>query len=263
MTDYFRPDYTPEWFHLESYEPLKDVGRVRLQEIIRGKSILYHWETFLFKRGDSLQIDDGSSAAFKRFVDIEFLRSLPIDTAELEAVRELHYWDFFELLEASELSKDRGVQCFNRHVEDIKNSLSDADYRNGVDWKDVFDFMTDDFNFFSPIPLTVEREIIAIDLTHNDDKIIDDMREWLKAQRGNQAKKRLSDNDIKKIVDNQVIPCMDLLFWGQLSKIEYTNAQLGDMLFPNADFDRAEKVRKTTRKEAVKYLATKAYSHIL
>ena len=44
------------------------------------------------------------------------------------------------------------------------------------------------------------------------------------------------------------LPCWDLVQWGQLTGQKITNAELGDLLWPNASFDRAERVRKTTRR---------------
>lgn len=238
------------------------MDRREIYEMVRKRIFFYRGTIKAFKRRGQLPIPSDKDKSFLGIFKL-FNSNLAIDDDDAQSVKNLDFFTTADIIMSVEDSERKDVIAFRTEICELKDASygnDDSGYR--FSWVDFIG----DVEGYSPwdtLPIDFDEKITLIDLSHNDDKIIDDMREWLKSQRDNQAKKRLSDNDIKKIVDNQVIPCMDLLFWAELKEIDYTNAQLGDMLFPNADFDRAEKVRKATRKEAIKYLTTNAYSHIL
>ncbi len=213
MKEYYRPDYTPEWFHLENYEPLKDMSREALYAILRERSTIFHFREFKALRWD-------------RGIDEWFNRSPNLTLAEM-------------------------------------NEMSTR-YSSIID-VDVVDVMNADGPDDTLISLGCHHagfKVIAVDISDNDNKIIEDMREWLEQKRKG-SKERLTDSKKDRLIENKIIPCMDLLFWSEHKGISYTDAQLGDMLYPFEDFNRAEKVRKKTRPEAIKYLTTSAYTTLL
>ena len=44
-----------------------------------------------------------------------------------------------------------------------------------------------------------------------------------------------------------ILPCWDLVIWAEITSQKITNSELGDLLWPEARFDRAERIRKTTK----------------
>lgn len=227
MKEYFRPDYTPEWFHLENYEPLKDMDRNELHGHFMSSYIIFNcWATASDEEIQCSNFDSWFTKDFKACRGEDFFNINAIRTAEI-----------FEIEDA--LNK--------------KTAILDTSYTEGIE-------PADDVGYTA---------IIAVDLSCNDNKIIEDMEKWLKQTRkGN--KKRLSDAKLKgnpetcklaSLIENKIFPCMDLLFWAKYKDIKYTNPQLINMLFPTEDI--GEKKIREVRKTAMKYLTTKAYTYIL
>ncbi len=237
MTEYYRPDYTPEWFHLENYEPLKDMSREEIYPLLLVRYLNYNFyiiEGYEKARRDILFLDNPLKAG-----SISKLYSLE------NSISDIAVFDFINIVrEPSELFDlllvtDEGEKVIN-YAKASMMKTSDK------------------------VPA------IVVDLDYPDEKILDDMRAWLKQRRGKE-RERLTDNEIfgnplssqlRGLIDNKVIPCMDLIFWGECNGVKYTNAQLSDMLFPLQGVGE-DKVRKKTRDEAIKYLTTSAYKDIL
>lgn len=102
----------------------------------------------------------------------------------------------------------------------------------------------------SPYRAPDETRWLNVDLGASDERILSDMAAWLAARRVEQrarAPKGLSDSLAARWIAHGVLPYIDLQLFAELTGRTLGDALAGDLIFPDAEFDRAEKIRKTVR----------------
>ncbi|MNT33521.1 hypothetical protein D3C72_1694540 [compost metagenome] len=76
------------------------------------------------------------------------------------------------------------------------------------------------------------------------------MAAWLATRRVEQrarAPKGIPVNVASRWIAHGVLPYIDLLLFAELTGRTLGDALAGDLIFPDAEFDRAEKIRKTVK----------------
>lgn len=216
MTEYYRPDYTPEWFDLKNYEPLKDMDRREIWATICTLSSVYD------------DLPNGSEII------------IPGECDEPDDIFECYPSGFLEMLERGEPIK----KPQNAHIapESSITPLTMADY-----FLIAETVRTDRYKHYKEtgarrctdiIPLVKgSPPVITVQFFQDDKKILSDFEAWLKEQRKQykpiSQKKRLSDDGLKKLIRDRIVPCMHLLIWGVAKDIHYTDAELKAMIFPD------------------------------
>jgi hypothetical protein len=90
-----------------------------------------------------------------------------------------------------------------------------------------------------------------VNLQAPEDLLVEDFRRWvreIKTARGLAVPRRaVSAADMKSWSDNQILPYLDLTFWADVNGFLITQQLLGDVLFPDGEMNRAERIRKTVQ----------------
>jgi len=101
---------------------------------------------------------------------------------------------------------------------------------------------------------------LIVDLNATDKQIIDDFQLWLKVIREllnvKSPKTYFSENKFKQWANARVLPYIDLSLWSKAHNVRIKDKLYGDILFPDEiDIDTTERIRKTTRPLAKKFLS--------
>lgn len=107
------------------------------------------------------------------------------------------------------------------------------------------------------VGMSVEQ-VIYVDMYATDEQLIGDFKKWLKRKRletgGELSKKNFTDKDFADWANYKVLAYIDLeILCSHLNK-RASLATIGDLLFPNDDVDRAERVRKVVQPLARKLM---------
>lgn len=97
-------------------------------------------------------------------------------------------------------------------------------------------------------------DIIRVNLSDNDDILIESFKNWLADKRKSRHSRRFSDTDFLKVKQYKVIPYIDLILWSKITGNKITNKQLAELLFPNNYSMDAEEMRKKVKKYADRLL---------
>ncbi len=91
---------------------------------------------------------------------------------------------------------------------------------------------------------------ITVDTTATDEQIKTDFERWLKDYRSNinyiTRQKNFTKQEMLDWVESQLLPFMDLKIAELIEGKKLGQSKIGDLLYPNSEVDRTEKVRKTT-----------------
>jgi len=93
---------------------------------------------------------------------------------------------------------------------------------------------------------------VCLDMDATDKELVDNFKSYLKAARDaydlNEGQKiKTSKSILNRLINESVIPYLDLIIWAQINNKTIPQHILGDWLFPDAMVDVAEKIRKVTR----------------
>lgn len=118
----------------------------------------------------------------------------------------------------------------NRYMED----LQDIQYQINTDYSDEV------------IIAAIKKELVKI-----------------RSQQRNNSGKRYSDSYIQNLVNDNVIPYIDLMLWQKITKNYLTDTQIANLILPNEyNIDRVNKVRKTVKVKADELLSTRGRKFI-
>jgi hypothetical protein len=95
------------------------------------------------------------------------------------------------------------------------------------------------------IPLTIA-------LTQDDETLKLAFQVWLAGARAilGQAKRPIGDKEFVEWKEYAVLQVFDLEFWGRLNGLRYSDSLLARVLWPDAEVDAEERLRKVSRKKA-------------
>lgn len=144
------------------------------------------------------------------------------------------------------------VGCTLSIIDDLRragDAVSDA-VQAGIKTDAQHQIIDSPVDIFSDWPETTAR--INIDLYHSDEQILDDLRQLLPVIRKTKGvpygAKDLKLPEIKKAIENRVIPYLDLEIWAEITGVKITQNTMGNALFPDTpDIDTTEKIRRTVR----------------
>jgi Family of unknown function (DUF6387) len=92
---------------------------------------------------------------------------------------------------------------------------------------------------------------LTIDLTQDDETLKLAFQVWLAGAREilGQAKRPIGDKEFVEWKEYGILQVFDLEFWGRLNGLRYSDALLAKMLWPDAEVDAEERLRKVSRKK--------------
>jgi hypothetical protein len=229
----------PDWFDLKNYTPsykrlywqfqissriyLRDVT-LREDESTNSPSELFAENLkviFEIRVSDEETVEQPSSARLLDLSHLSRIRSLMMEPKVVDAMGELN-----ELDELSYLSFEE----FNKY-EDFKQ-------------QSLLSFLKNEEAKYMPIVIDPHADMSSI--LNDVEALVIRVRE---VNSSPTYKKPIGRKEFAAWFTYGVLPCWDLILWCQLTGQEVTNSELGDLLWPNANVDRAERVRKTTKRK--------------
>jgi hypothetical protein len=92
---------------------------------------------------------------------------------------------------------------------------------------------------------------LTIDLTQDDETLKLAFQVWLAGARAilGQAKRPIGDKEFVEWKEYGILQVFDLEFWGRLNGLRYSDALLAKVLWPDAEVDAEERLRKVSRKK--------------
>ena len=104
---------------------------------------------------------------------------------------------------------------------------------------------------------------MTISLGNSDETILSEVKSQLEKARKESERdvfrkgEIITDSEIRSLIDNKVLPYIDLMLWKEITGNKLTQAQMANLLFPDLiDVDVVAKLRQTTIKKAEKLLST-------
>lgn len=251
-----KPDYCPEWFSLEKYENLNTLTR-------------FDWHYLLYDRANIFtelsnnEIDVEDFEIIKYFLTKEisspyaFLRN----KTENNKPKTIVSFPLNVLDKIATIKKIEGRSRYNfyKSTDDKKSRLAklESDLKeSGYLRLEVAKQMNLSISEVGAHFLCINGTTISFNPFLSDKQIIDEFTHYLKEWRNKQNSdlsqgNRFSDNEIKSLIENKVLPYIDLTIWGMLTKNKLTHAQIANLIFPDLiDVDVVAKLRQTTIKKA-------------
>lgn len=246
-------DHLPDWFPLDVYS--KELTEHQwLEELVWRLTV-----KTVFKNTDN------KDKAIKLFQELVLDKSLLSDLDKSSLLKEIRptkeLWGVQEIpafyisylnhmitsnergLELSEKIKNirltkNGNELFVEPSDIIKNALSDG-FGEWVNWeKEPF-----------TMPDVLPSFPVVLDLTQDDETLklafdifLAGIRETLGA-----APKPVSHKDFEDWKTYGILPVFDLVFWGELHNIKFTDTLIANFLWPDIDIDNTERLRKVTK----------------
>ncbi len=144
----------------------------------------------------------------------------------------------------------RAVRHYNReqrsHEILIKAPplLADARRRSSAEHSNYHSERVEVSEMVHGVPLTV-------DITQDDETLKLAFSIWLAGARNllGAAKVPIGEKDFQAWKEYGLLQVFDLEFWGKLHGIRYSDALIAGAIWPNAEFDSTERIRKVSRKK--------------
>ncbi|WP_348944145.1 DUF6387 family protein [Chitinibacter sp. FCG-7] len=251
------------WFDNHHYE--RKIINFSLKDWLSEFEYRSHWRYFL---GDASQnrLNEEQMLLYARHIAKIGSQSLGPEKADIECRIEPHEFSYSPVrsIKPSHLAAHAGDVFFSELVSSLKIDAVDF-LAGGMDSTEleVFDHIPVHLINKNRYPDIVEAsngEILAsIDILAPDEIIIDGIKEWLKQVRKDFAiaapeKGSFGDKDMKKWREFRVLQYIDITLFAQLSNLELTQYQIGEILFHDELCPAPERVRKTVKPEADRML---------
>lgn len=252
-----KPDYCPDWFDLELYKNLENFNRSDWAISVFARKLAYDD----LKERKPTEIN----AEFERwylsvcFAQIRMAKSKQSELKNDDAVSLVDYFDVLIAYEDLFLSNDLELQST---FDEVRNEILKNKDEFSKDYKptDYLDILNRD-----GINKNVSQKgdlVLSISLGCSDDVILEEIKKQLSIARSKYNDKnfsdgkRISDNEMKSLIENRIIPYIDLMIWGKITGKSLTQAQIANLLFPDLyDVDIVAKLRQTTIKKAMNLLS--------
>lgn len=244
----------PDWFNLENYKNAKNLTAMGWYSQLVSRRGLYNQVSDLNAYNQS--VDEDQRYKLKDFISIgaaniyENIKKNGL----LSNVDEVYpYHKVFNnisslsIRDCFSIETELSVIKTKEHLEQLKKIHEkemidiDSDIKNNTllskPLNEILDFGND--------------QLVKINLSASDEKIISDIKDWLKEKRNEHkkniyTKKNYTQIHFDKWISKSVLPYLDLTIWAKMESKSISYNVMGKTIFPNEyDIDLAEKVRKT------------------
>lgn len=183
---------------------------------------------------------------------------------DFTSISELDYSSFISIYASMKNSPSKMIDKIDgMFLHPLDGTEENTSFNPYKDWQEVdldqtfgveFDIYRPLSNHYSDI-----QKFVSIDLSNNDEKIIEDFKLFLESERKKKdtksSHKRKRDKDIDFIFKYKVLPYIDLYLWCIISGEELTQYQMATLLFPDEhDVDIKDRLRMVTRPRAIEIL---------
>ena len=255
-----KPAYCPEWFDLEHYKNLENCSRDDWIILVYARYLPYlDLKKNRITSKNRITFEKNYLTSMVRAIDGAIGKGngpLPDDNCVRKAgLSDLVFWyeDLF-------LSKNIAVQSL---LDDIRKQILEhgdefnENYRP-TEWLNIFDRE----GIYTHLDHAGELTL-TISLGNSDETILSEVKSQLEKARKESERdvfrkgEIITDSEIRSLIDNKVLPYIDLMLWKEITGNKLTQAQMANLLFPDLiDVDVVAKLRQTTIKKAEKLLST-------
>lgn len=295
-----KPDYCPEWFDIDLYDNLRFASRDELSMqlwlrqlnhsyILRepdtcpndatDEEIYQHnHDWIIWAATKCLQSGMKCKGSPKNAEDYDPFEYTDINEiiseAKLRDIANLYMDSYLQFPLMRELFQQLPVEldrCLkdgvtNRDWISAEDLLPENTPKERIDlFKQEFEKRIDDELGYSTM--------VHISLNYSDELIIEAFKKQLAAirerhkeiekpflSRFTRKSERLSDSEIKRIVEYRVFAYIDLYLWGLIQEKSFTNNEMAAMIYPvqdvPLDFDAVDRIARTVKPKALNLLKT-------
>lgn len=256
-----RPAYCPEWFYLDNYNVCEKYTRKEWGKAFSMRKVgLYN-----------NILEDLSEGIDKNFLIDTLIyfsqnneRVNGDDFFDFSSISELDLSDFISIYASMKHTPSEMIKKIDSmFYQPLDGTEVNTSFEPFKDWQEVDLERTFgvDFDFFSPLTNHCPdiQRFVTVDLSNNDEKIIEDFKLFLQGERERKdtknSHKRKRDKDIELIHKYNVLPYMDLYLWCIISGEKLTQYQMANLLFPDEhDVDIKDRLRMVTIPRAIEIL---------
>lgn len=250
-----RRDHLPEWYPLPAYGDSLTAPQWHHEITMRLAVLTSFRNTGDTKKAASTFL---SLIVGSKYKDKTGKNGLLLGNKELRRawpIQEISAFDLAYLATIMSVHKTgkkilRSVRSFNRkqRSHEILTSapplLADARRRPSAVYSAYRSERVEVSEMVHGVPLTV-------DITQDDETLKLAFSVWLAGARQliGGAKAPIGEKDFNAWKEYGLLQLFDLDFWGRINGLRYSDALIADLLWPHAEFDAAERVRKVSRKK--------------
>lgn len=248
-----------DWFDIRNYECVREYSREHLsfQLSIRGIAIANDLEDDL-KKG--LRRDYLISSLF--FMSSkESLSKCMLDTNDdteesISQFSDYDFWDSFMRVISNQETKKRFEHTYN----ELKKLICSGDDATLSDY--AGDIVYDNGRFHDDDLLDWDDHILCIDTNFSDEKILSDVRSWLKKKREQQKERqRISDVEFRKWITQPRLAYIDLYLWQKITGNELTYPEIVQLLYPNDRNMTPDNFKKTIAEKTIKEFRDRGFHY--
>lgn len=178
------------------------------------------------------------------------------DASQIWGIRELSAFDA-AYLAAMVTGSDSGKKL-TRALENIRakkdlitlveGSSSAIERSRKESFSQLVDWASEPFEMTDVFP----RFPVMVDLDQDDETLKLAFEVWLAGVRDTlgPAPKPIGEKDFRAWEKYGVLPAFDLYFWSRIHDIKFSDALIANAIWPHAEFDNTERLRKVTRPKA-------------
>ncbi|WGE32476.1 DUF6387 family protein [Actinobacillus genomosp. 2] len=252
-----------KWFNLEKYACLNAMNRTQWDRIVwvRKLTQMEIDEHQLISSDGTTRTEDQFISSVGGFIlsNVEMLsieqKFHNKETSIDEIITNFDFSLFSACYDEILLDKDNTRANFLKKLANLIKTSNDYKHLSFYDELDVP----------HNIPFADLDNVIVIDTMFSDEAILSAVKEKLKHIRQKEShhketvSKRYSDSQISSLIENKVIPYIDLMQWQNVTGEKLTDREISDLLFPidKQDKDKPKGIdtlRQTTKKKAYELL---------
>lgn len=248
-----------DWFDILNYECVREYSRENLsfQLSIRNISIANDLEEDLKKGIDrDFLIFTLFSISSKKFLS-KHMHDTDDNTEEsIAQFSDYDFWDSVKKVISNKVTKNRFEHTYNKlkklissvHEDTLSDLADDIIYENGL--------------FQDDILLDWDDHFLWIDTNFSDEKILSDVKRWLKKKREHKKEKqRISDVEFRKWITQPRLAYIDLYLWQKITGNELTYPKIVQLLYPNDRNMTPDNFKKTIAEKTIKEFRDRTFHY--
>ncbi|MFT6437488.1 MAG: hypothetical protein ACJAVI_005562 [Candidatus Azotimanducaceae bacterium] len=246
-----------DWFQLSQYQANKDP--VYWRDSIYSRSVFSDLLTLFVQSGvQSVAIAE----FFKEFIYIGFPSPYVLPSSSVQLVRKS---ERKSRKPGSEFSIEKSL--ISAAKTELQSKEPDLKFAAAV-FRTARAYSPSSHTFLEgELDQNSDVLLVAIDLNQDTETL---QADFLRLVQHRQAKaKRVDSNRALKEIDFQrwftygVLPCFDLLLWQEATGTKLTNEAMGALIWPDGDFNRADRVRKQSIPLLERVFSERIYRRLL
>jgi len=111
------------------------------------------------------------------------------------------------------------------------------------------------------------ESLLRVNMALEEEVLMEEFKKYIRSKKNSlndtaSREKALSGIDFSKWYANGVLPYIDLTLWEDIAGVELTNQQIANLLWPNHEFNGADKLRRSTQRYVKEFLSYQTLSSL-